>query len=215
MNTKPILAYDCACFGASIALKLGEAIHMRELEQHQQAAELVPAIDDLLRVHSVAYRDLECIVSTIGPGSFTGVRIGLAALHGFVLVSETPVKLLSTLEAIAWQIAQMADAPPAFYVALRAGKGEVYAQQFDCTARVPTAQGDIFLAPEGKMDWSLPCFGNSVEASSPHYLAGPDASTLCAIAGQLPTANLADAIPLYVRPPDAIAAAPHAWLTMN
>lgn len=215
MNTKPILAYDCACFGASIALKLGDAIHTRELEQHQQAAELVPAIDDLLREHGVTYRDLECIVSTVGPGSFTGVRIGLAALHGFVLVSQTAVKLLSTLEAVAWQVAHMADARPAFYVALRAGKGEVYAQQFDCVARVPKAHGDIFLAPEGKMDWNLPCFGNSVEASSPHYLAGPDASTLCTVAGQLMLANLADAVPLYVRPPDAIAAAPHAWLTLS
>lgn len=208
---KPILAFDTACTGASIALRVGGHTHTRRLEQSQQAAELVCAIDALLREQAVAYRDLGCIVSTVGPGSFTGVRIGLAALHGFVLVNPTPIKLLSTLGAMAWQAVQATDAPASFYISLRAGKGEVYAQRFTIKDKAPIAAGDIFLAPEGRTDWDAPCFGN--DANSP--IAGPDAGLLCSIADRLPESSLADAAPLYIRPPDAIAPAPLSWLAAN
>lgn len=203
---KPILAYDCATVGASLALLVDGHIHTRAIGQTRQAAELVPAIDALLREHHVSYADLGCIVSTIGPGSFTGVRIGLAALHGLVLVSQTPIKLVTTLQAMTWRIA---NAPTEYYITLRAGKGEVYAQRFAAT----TARGDIFLAPETKQDWDLPCFGNVPDMHSPHYIAGASAETLCTIADQLPNATLADALPLYIRPPDAKQPAPLSWLS--
>jgi tRNA threonylcarbamoyladenosine biosynthesis protein TsaB len=215
MNTKPILAYDCACVGASIALLTQSTMHIRSIEQTNQATLLVPTIDALLSDHGLDYSELDCIVSTVGPGSFTGVRIGLAALHGFVLVSNAPIKLLTTLEAVAWQVATKGYAPKKYYVALRAGKGEVYAQKFICNAHIPVAIDDTFLAPETKTDWDLPCFGNAVYAKSGNFISGPDATVMCDIAAQLPAATLADAAPLYIRAPDAIAAAPHPWLRTN
>jgi tRNA threonylcarbamoyl adenosine modification protein YeaZ len=204
MKNKPILAYDTAYAGASIALAIDGHVHVRQVDQTRQAADLVPIIEALLREHGVAYHELGCIITTLGPGSFTGVRIGLAALHGFVLVAAIPIKLISTVEAVAWHTARSSNAPAAFYVTLRAGKGEVYAQQFTQQAGVPAAQGDIFLAPEGKIDWDLPVV-NGV----------PEAATLCAIAEYLPAATLSDAVPLYIRPPDAVAAQPHPWLIAN
>lgn len=197
---KPVLAFDSACIGASIALLVNGKMHVRTLEQSQQAAQLVPAIDALLKEHGVTYKELGCIVTTTGPGSFTGVRIGLAALHGFVLVNSTPVKLVSTLAAMAWQAVRAAK-PPRFVITLRAGKGEVYAQYFTCENDTPKAEGDIFLAPETKTDWDAPCFSDL-----------PDAAVLCAIAELLPAATLVDAVPLYIRPPDALPPAPLAWL---
>jgi tRNA threonylcarbamoyl adenosine modification protein YeaZ len=203
MNTKPILAYDCACVGASIALRVGGHTHAHSLAQSAQAAELIPAIDALLREHSVAYAELGSIVTTIGPGSFTGVRIGLAALHGLVLVNRTPIKLISTLEAAAWQVAS-SHKPPQFIVSLRAGKGEVYAQSFQLNDGKPVASGDITLEPETRNDWSLP-----------HFSLAPDAAAMCEIAELLPSASLTDALPLYIRPPDAAVPAPYAWLAAN
>lgn len=204
MNAKPILAYDCASVGASIALVVDGRTHTRTLEQSQQAAELLPSIDALLRERGVDYSDLGCIISTVGPGSFTGVRIGLAALHGFVLVTHVPIKLLSTLEAMAWQVTHMPNAPNDFFVSLRAGKGEVYAQAFALRGAAPVATGEIFLASEDKSDWTLPRFTPVV-----------DAAAMASVAEHLPAVTLADAVPLYIRPPDAIAAAPHAWLTQG
>jgi tRNA threonylcarbamoyl adenosine modification protein YeaZ len=212
MNNKPVLAFDCACFGASISLRAGGSTHSRQLTLQNQAKELVSAIDGILREAGVEYADLGTILTTIGPGSFTGLRIGLAALHGFVLVNATPIKTLTTLEAMAWHIARGANAPATFTVAIRAGKGEAYAQDFRQTNGTPTAQGEIYVTAETKTDWALPCYGNLVAAESPHYLASPNTETLCAIADALPTSTLADALPLYIRPPDAIIPATPAWL---
>ncbi len=204
MTTQPILAFDCACEGANIALMVDGRTVTRQLPQAQQAAELVSTIDHLLHEHDVAYGDLSCIVTTVGPGSFTGVRIGLAALHGFALVSATPVKTLTTLAAIAWQVATQPAPPEECYITLRAGKGEVYAQAFRFTNGQPSAMGDIFLAPETKTDWDKPCHSHA-----------PSAALLCSIAHALATVALADALPLYIRPPDAKVPQPLAWLASN
>lgn len=208
MDDQPILAFDCAVAGASVALQVHGHTHTKQVEQHQQAALLVPIIDDLMRQHSVAYRNLGAIVTTTGPGSFTGVRIGLAALHGLVLVTGTPIKLLTTLEAIAWQITNQPDAPQHFITALRAGKGEIYTQHFARNGEIPKPDSEITLLPETTSTWDFPCFGNAMEASSPQYIAAPNAALMTAIAHYLPNKTAAEAVPLYIRPPDAIAATP-------
>ena len=215
MSTQPILAYDCACVGGSVALMVrGNTTH-RTIGQTAQAAELIPAIDALLREAGIDYRNLSAIVTTVGPGSFTGVRIGLAALHGLALANGTPIKTLTTLEALAWAVAAGVNAPALFFVALRAGKGEIYAQAFTTQHDIPSAAGDIALYPEDHHAWEAPCFGNHLAVDAPFYLPGPDATILCAIAAHIPTTTLDQALPIYIRPPDAIAPAPHAWLSAN
>ena len=212
MNNKPILAFDCATLGASISLRTADGTATRHLAQGKQAAELIPAIDTLVREAGVAYGDLGLIVTTVGPGSFTGLRIGLAALHGFVLVTKTPIRTLTTLEAMAWHVARMAEAPVHFVVAIRAGKGEVYAQEFLIKNGAPHAVAEIFLAPEGQTEWAAMCFSNMLAPEAPHYLAGPHTETMCSIASDLPETTLASALPLYVRAPDAAIPKSAAWL---
>ena len=215
MSQQPILAYDCACVGASIALSTLAGITTRTIGQTAQAAELIPAIDGLMKEASIAYGALSAIVTTVGPGSFTGVRIGLAALHGFVLVNNTPLKTLTTLEAMAWAVSLKPNAPQEFYTALRAGKGEIYAQKFNLLNSAPKAMNDITLHPETKTEWDAPLFSNHIDSADAHYISGPDASVLCQIADKLPTTSLSDALPIYIRPPDALPPAPLAWLQAN
>jgi tRNA threonylcarbamoyladenosine biosynthesis protein TsaB len=215
MSTQPILAFDCATVGASIALRSNGNTRARRIGQTAQAAELLPTIASLMQEAGVSFTQLAAIVSTIGPGSFTGVRIGLAALHGLVLVHGTPIKTLTTLEAMAWAVARATPADCAFWIALRAGKGEVYAQKFTAAAGVPNALGEIALMPEAFSDWDAPCFGNHLPAHDAGFIDGPDGATLCSIADDLPLTTLAEALPLYVRAPDAVIGAPHKWLTVN
>lgn len=202
-NDKPVLAFDCSTPHASVALQVGQQMHTRQLAQGQQAALLVPAMQELLAEAGVGYKDLAAIVTTTGPGSFTGLRIALATLHGLVLAHGTPLKLLTAPQAVAHDINQ-----PHFHVALNAGKGELFVQSFTGT----TASGDIRLVkPEEIAD--LPdCYGHHVAADHPHYRPGPQAATLCRIAHLLADATLADAMPLYIRPPDAKISAPLPWL---
>jgi len=213
MTTKPVLAFDCAGLSASVALCVQGATHEQHIAQASQAVELVPVMHGLMQTHGVAYSQLQCIITTIGPGSFTGIRIGLATLHGLVMACPTPIKLLTSLAAMAWEVAARAHAPGHFIVILRAGKGEVYAQEFVLKNEHPQEAGDIFLALENKADWHLPCFGNVSDIASPHYIAAPSAAILCRIADYVPNAILSEALPCYIRPPDAKIPATAAWLT--
>jgi N6-L-threonylcarbamoyladenine synthase len=189
--------------------------YSHRIGQTAQATELLPAIASLMAQAGLNLNQLGMIVTTVGPGSFTGVRIGLAALHGLVLANPTPIKTLTTLTAMAWAVARLPQAPVTFWLAIRAGKGEIYAQAFRATNGTPSPCGDITLKPETFNQWDAPCFGNHLPTTDAGFIDGPDARTLCAIAQELPETSLAEALPLYIRPPDAIAPAPHPWLQVN
>jgi len=70
-------------------------------ERRGRPAEVLGDADELLRASEVTPRDLDLLAVGVGPGSFTGVRIGLAAARGLALALDLPVAGVSTLEALA------------------------------------------------------------------------------------------------------------------
>ncbi len=204
MQTKPVLAFDCATSPASVALRVAGSITKISIPHGEQAAQLVPSIDSLMREHHLDYRDLGCLVTTIGPGSFTGLRIALATLHGLALAHPTPIRLTTASEAVALAIAAHADAPPAFTVALDAGKRECFSQSFTLTSGVPVATTSIATEPADMINTApLPLFSNLLPADHPHYISGPDAYILAHYAEAIAFRELSDAMPYYIRPADA------------
>jgi tRNA threonylcarbamoyladenosine biosynthesis protein TsaB len=111
------LAFDTATSAATTALVrdgevLGEAV--------SRAVRVLEDADELLRAGGVERSELTGIVVGTGPGSFTGMRLGLAAARGLALALDLPVAGVSTLEALA------AGAPGAVPV-VDAGRREVFA----------------------------------------------------------------------------------------
>lgn len=194
-NDKPMLAIDCSTTTASIALAVGGAVHRREVPHGRQAAELVPAIDALLKEYAVRYDALAYLLTTIGPGSFTGLRIALATVHALALAHSIPVKAITSLQSVANGV----DAEQ-FHVALNAGKGELFVQEFYREGGMVAPKGDICLMKPDQ----LPA-GTITDRL-------PDAAALCRVAVQLPELALTDVLPLYIRPPDATPGAPPPWL---
>src|SRR5215831_6135265 len=92
------LAFDTATGAATSALVRDEDVLG---ERTGRAAEVLADADELLRGAGLAPRDLDRIAVGVGPGSFTGVRIGLAAARGLALALDLPVAGVSTLEALA------------------------------------------------------------------------------------------------------------------
>ncbi|NKB82480.1 MAG: tRNA (adenosine(37)-N6)-threonylcarbamoyltransferase complex dimerization subunit type 1 TsaB [Nitrospirales bacterium] len=86
-------------------------------------ATLVPAIRDLLASQSLHVGDCDAFAVSIGPGSFTGLRVGLATVSAFRLVTDIPVVPVPTLEAMAWNLH---NAALPICPVLRARTGEVY-----------------------------------------------------------------------------------------
>lgn len=89
-----------------------------------QSSMLHPIMEDILSKNEVSMSDIGLAVCTKGPGSFTGVRIGLSAAQGFAFAANVPLVGISTLEA-------MAPQNEASTVWLGAIRGEVYVQEFD------------------------------------------------------------------------------------
>jgi tRNA threonylcarbamoyladenosine biosynthesis protein TsaB len=83
---------------------------------------LVPRISALLKKHGYSKSDLAGFAVVSGPGSFTGLRVGLAAIKALAEVLRKPIATISLLEAVAWS----GSARGRIRAALDAGRGEVY-----------------------------------------------------------------------------------------
>jgi tRNA threonylcarbamoyladenosine biosynthesis protein TsaB len=131
-----LLAIETATRATGAALLRGETrIGVTRNSAGRPAAEvLLPAIDGLLRDHGVGLADLGGFAISIGPGSFTGLRVGLATLKGLAFGGDQPVALVSTLAALA----QTSPDPTLPAVALLdARRGEAYAAVFELGGSEP------------------------------------------------------------------------------
>lgn len=99
---------------------------------------LMPLLDECLGAASVSYPELARIAVTIGPGSFTGVRVGLSVARGLGLGLDIPVAGISTLEAASELATEMGHTGP-LAVVLDARRNEAY--YLICKSNVPGPDG--------------------------------------------------------------------------
>ena len=96
-----VLAFDCAVSGLAVAVvRDGVGLAERREEGRDQAATLLPAIAATLQEAGVDRRTLSLIAVTVGPGSFTGVRVGLAAARGLAVALDVPLAGITTTAAL-------------------------------------------------------------------------------------------------------------------
>ncbi len=127
-----LLAADTSGKHGSIALARGDQQRFEVLEVVPLAggtfsAQLVPQIADLLLRHGFSKQNVEGLVVASGPGSFTGLRVGLAAIKGLAEVLQKPIAAVSLLELLALS----APAEGNIVAALDAGRAEVYAGEYE------------------------------------------------------------------------------------
>lgn len=84
-------------------------------DTREHAAFLHTAIDELLKKEGILMNKLDAIAVTSGPGSYTGIRVGLAAAKGFCYALDIPLITLNTLEAMALSAATSQQDKEAFY----------------------------------------------------------------------------------------------------
>jgi tRNA threonylcarbamoyladenosine biosynthesis protein TsaB len=129
-----ILAVDTATRTGSVAVLEDDTVvvEVQVTNSETHAKRLMSAVDGALRMAGMEMGDLDGFAVTTGPGSFTGLRIGISAVKGFSFATGRPVTGVSTLDALAYQfpwcpslICPFMDARKAqVYTALYKGKGD-------------------------------------------------------------------------------------------
>jgi tRNA threonylcarbamoyladenosine biosynthesis protein TsaB len=123
-----LLALDTATRNSGIALFDGQLLaELNWTSQDGQTAELLPRLAQLLAWHGLAPGDIEVVAVSIGPGSFTGLRVALSAAKGLALVNHLSLVGVPTLDAVALPFLGYA-APVCALV--QAGRGRVYWAQY-------------------------------------------------------------------------------------
>ena len=96
------------------------------------SAQLVPQISALLARHGLTKHDIGGFAVASGPGSFTGLRVGLAAIKALAEVLQKPIVAVSLLEAVARSSSRQGT----LFAALDAGRGEIYLGEYDSADRL-------------------------------------------------------------------------------
>ncbi len=135
-----ILAIDSATPTAGVALaENGQILYESFVNYKKTHSEtFLPMIDEALRICEKDLADCSAIAVTIGPGSFTGLRIGLATAKALSLSGQVPVVGISTLQLLAHNLTQLA--PLCVASLLDARKNEVYCAFYTCSPHQKTPQ---------------------------------------------------------------------------
>lgn len=130
-----ILAVDTALGEGHAGLVVdGVSVVERCLSEPRRLAEyLVPAIEEVLSEGETSYSELDRVAVTVGPGTFTGLRIGLAAARAIGLASGCPVVGVTTLEVLAHGAAGLIEQGQVVVCAVNARRGQIYCQAFEKT----------------------------------------------------------------------------------
>ena len=219
-----LLALDAAGAACSAALwRDGRIIaHRFAAMRRGQAEHLVPMIDDVMAAAGVPYDALDALAVTVGPGGFTGVRIGLATARGLALALHKPLIGLSNFAAVAAAVPAAESAGRILAVTLDSKRRELYAQAFAAPGDGPPRPlgPGAAVPPEGLDAWlpagpillagdasalamaALRAAGRDVRAATSPGWADAAAVAALAAAQPLPGAAASRPRPLYLRPPD-------------
>jgi tRNA threonylcarbamoyladenosine biosynthesis protein TsaB len=224
-----ILAFDTATPATSVALALGDGRTLvrrhepGEGERPGHATQLLPLAVELLEQAGLGWGDLDRLAVGVGPGTFTGLRIGVATARALAQARGLPLVGVSTLRALA---AGVPDGDPSVLAVLDARRGEAFAaawapgaagdptsepllapaalspaalaEAVSALPRAPLAVGDGALRFRDELETA----GAAVPADgSPQHRV--DAAVHCRLAGRAEPTGPEAVLPTYLRLPDA------------
>jgi tRNA threonylcarbamoyladenosine biosynthesis protein TsaB len=175
-----ILAIDSSAGACSVAIWKNGAItaYCEDQSASQQSKRLVQMVEEALATSNIGYNDLSSVACTVGPGSFTGIRIGLATARAIGFAANIPVNGFSALAVVALAM----ENKPVTSI-LNAGKGEAIIQDFDNELNELSKPSLVKMGPD-------------------MVINAPRADILATLAAIYPHKKV-EPLPFYVRPPDA------------
>ena len=200
-----VLGFDTATPAVSAALYDGERVVSEAfaVDARRHGELLAPMIAQVLADAGAAREDLTAVAVGVGPGPYTGLRVGVVTARVLGSVLGLPVHGVCSLDVIAAEVRAGLD----FLVATDARRKEVYWARYDAAGRrTEGPQVGPASAIAGAADLEVAGTGGQLypeafgAAIAPAY---PDARTLCRLVAARSQTELLPPVPLYLRRPDA------------
>lgn len=206
-----LLAFDTATPLVTVALHDGDRVvveHSSDVPM-KHGEHLAPLIARAMEDAGIVRQDLTAVAVGVGPGPFTGLRVGVVTARTLGLVLEVPVYGVCSLDAVALEVVGTGATDGSFLVATDARRKEVYLASYDAEGR--RLEGPVVTKPaEVATDTPVAGAGPLLYPEHfPHAIAPerPSAGWIATgVSAEL--VGLLDPEPLYLRRPDAVAGAP-------
>jgi tRNA threonylcarbamoyladenosine biosynthesis protein TsaB len=218
-SLRRILAIDTALGACSVCVMEAGRVLPIALDSEEMATghaeALMPMIERVMKQVDGGFTSLERVAVSIGPGSFTGLRIGIAAARAIGLAAEIPVVGVSTLSAYAAPLIN-AEESGVIAVGIDARHGAVFFQAFTAAGRTivlprvislkeagrAIGSGPVKLAGSGAAALAVEAMSLGLKASIADMRAAPDVTWVARL-GLAADPATAVPKPLYLRPPTA------------
>lgn len=206
-----LLAFDTATPLVTVALHDGDQVMVEHTSEQRMkhGEQLAPLIERAMNDVGIVRQDLTAIAVGVGPGPFTGLRVGLVTARTLGFVLDLPVYGVCSLDVLALEAVDTGTVTSDFVVATDARRREVYLASYDVDGRRldgPLVDKPMTLATEG------PAVGEGAVLYPEAFPrpAGPTrpSATWLARAVAEERAELRDPEPLYLRRPDAATPGP-------
>ena len=164
-NIFPLLAIetsDSVC-GACVYFDEEKYFSSKLILKHSHAEKLFEVINSVLAMASITQNDLKVIAVSNGPGSFTGLRIGMSAAKGIAQSLSIPIIPVPTFEAFAYQISSILPDKSTFIISNKVGRDELYYAKFQIMGNNYIFKEELKIVPLlgfSSLINGIPVFGN-------------------------------------------------------
>lgn len=201
MRAMRFLVTDTA--GSSLRVALSDGTHVRDTDRKNASALLMPSVDALLRAAGISLSDLDYIACVTGPGSFTGIRIGVSTVRSLCYACRRPALGMHSLQTLAYN--ERADTSARILCVSDGSNGTAYVAEYD-KDRHPIADTvcmelDAALQRARAFDGAV-CADETLAALLPQAIApDEDCRTLVRAAAALGknAGDWQNLLPVYVR----------------
>lgn len=181
MNKKPVLSIETSGSICAAAVYYSDEKYYSVNLQHKNihAEKIYEAVDYVIKTAGITVNDLHAVAVSSGPGSFTGLRIGMSAAKGIAFGASLPIVPVPTFEALALQLSSILPENTIFALANKINIDEIYFAKFQINANNFIFAEDLQIISKESLDEKLEgctAFGtaagkNKISAPAPEFVA--------------------------------------------
>lgn len=184
MNDKKLLAIETSGELCSVCIAFSPSKYDERniLMKHIHSEKLVPMIEKLLNSNQISTDQLDCVAVSVGPGSFTGLRIGMTVAKAIAFASKLPIVPVPTYSALSFEIFEYLPNNTTFAIINNANIEEVYYAEYKCGLESPEIINGVNLLDKSEINEQIKntdvIFGNLKSIENIRIINSPRAVSI-------------------------------------